>query len=93
MIVPENPAGILPRLLLVGLFDDFHVGAHFRRAAEGLGWPFTLCDAGEAHARSRWLRALFWRGAGRRPVYLRRFGRSVVEQCRRDQPTHMVVTT
>lgn len=92
MIEPEKVTGISPRLLLVGYFEEFHVGAHFRRAAEVLGWPFTTCDASEAHARSRWLRALFWRAAGRRPVHLRRFGRSVVEACRRERPTHLVAT-
>lgn len=81
-----------PRLVLVGNPATFHVGAHFRRAAQSLGWQVELLNANEAFAGPAPLAKLNWWLRGRRPTRLRAFGRRVVAACR-DHTASWLLTT
>lgn len=78
-------------MLIVGNPEEFHVGAHFRRDAESLGWAVTFCDIRAAYRAPRLVRAFWWR-CGRRPPRLRSFSREVLCRCRAEQPTHVLTT-
>jgi spore maturation protein CgeB len=80
------------RLLLVGNPLDYHVGAHFRAAAEDLGWPCELVDTRKASSSNRWVNRLFYRGFSKRPARLRRFAEAVLEECRSFRPQALLST-
>ena len=80
-----------PRVLVVGNPEEFHVGAHFRRAAQSLGWEASLCDSRSAYDGPRWLRSLLWR-CGHRPQRLGRFSQDVLAACQTLRPTHLLAT-
>ncbi len=80
------------RLLLVGFFEYFHVGAMLRRAVPSLGIPATFCDATPAHPAAWLIQRINWRFRDRRPVNLLAFSEAVVEQCKAYRPDIMLVT-
>lgn len=79
-------------MVLVGNPEEFHVGAHLRRAALALGFCVQLCDVREAFGGRRWLRQVNWRFRGHRPTRLRDFSRYVVETCRNFEPEYLIAT-
>jgi len=80
------------KLLVVGNPADFHVGAHFRRAAESLGWPVVFSDVRVAYGTGRLVRSLFFHCFGRRPVRLGAFSRLVRQVAREEGCTHLLAT-
>lgn len=79
------------RVLVVGVPEEFHVGAHFVRAAPHVGCEVSLEDSSGAYGRPRLLQSLVWR-INRRPLHLRKFGRRVIDACRRERPSHLLAT-
>jgi hypothetical protein len=79
-------------LLLVGNPEPHHVGAHLLAAAGALGVSAELVDARRAHAGPRWLRALGWRLAGRRPPRLGATSAEVARRCRSARPACLLTT-
>ena len=80
-----------PHILIVGNPEEFHVGAHFQRAARLLGWNVSFCDTRCAYDGPQWARALLWH-CSRRPLRLDRFSQEVLEACLRRKPTHLLTT-
>lgn len=85
-------SNVLRGMVIVGNPEPFHLGAHLLRAACGLGWPTELVDTQRAYTGSRWLRALLWRLAGRRPARLHAFSREVEAACMGTKCTHLLTT-
>jgi len=83
---------VTERLLLVGNFESFHVGAHFKNAASALGLHTECLDARPAYSAPALIRKFNWWCRGRRPTRLHSFGAGVVETCRRFQP-HSILAT
>ncbi len=81
-----------PRLLIVGDPQDFHLGGHFRDAAEQLGIAVRVCDTRAAYNAPPIVRRLSWRVLGHRPPRLNAFSAEVVRACVRWQPTHLLAT-
>jgi glycosyltransferase involved in cell wall biosynthesis len=80
------------RLVLVGIPEEHHVGAHLLAAAGQLGWEATLMDTREAHSRNLWVNRLFHRLLNRRPAHLNRFSKRLVELCRKSGPELLLAT-
>jgi hypothetical protein len=80
------------RLLLVGVFDPMHVGAHLRDAAIARGWTVEAGDATEAYTAPRWRQRVHWWLRGRRPARLREFSAAVVDRARRRRPDLLLST-
>lgn len=80
------------RLLIVGNPEAFHVGAHFRDAAETLGIPVVVQDTRAAFDAPAWERTLAWRLRGHRPPRLEAFSAQVVRACAEFHPTHVLTT-
>jgi spore maturation protein CgeB len=79
-------------LLIVGFGEPGHMGSYLAAAARQLGLDCKVIDAGRADARSRLVRAFYWRFLDRRPVWLRRFSAEVMERCIAIKPD-VVLTT
>ena len=91
---PERRNGAPPfcgTLLIVGQPREFHIGAHFVRAANTLGIEVLILDMDRAFSAPRVVRFLWWRW-DRRPVHLRRFSQAVVERCRQLRPRWLLTT-
>src|SRR5215211_2967138 len=86
------PDLVTERLLLIGNFESFHVGAHFKNAANALGLQTECLDVGRAYSAPALIRKFNWWCRGRRPTHLRSFGGQLVETCRRFQP-HCILST
>jgi spore maturation protein CgeB len=80
------------RLLLVGNPEPFHIGAHFRDAAEELGIPIALCDMRQAFAASALEQRITWHLLGKRPPRLEGFSAQVLRTCQEFHPTHLLTT-
>lgn len=80
------------KLLIVGNPDPTHVGGHFLRAAEGLGWNVSLLNANDAYAGPLWIKRVCWHLLKRRPLRLGRFSDDVVARSRVERPD-LVLTT
>lgn len=87
-----SPIPLRTRMVIVGNFEDIHVGHHLARAAEALGLTVSRCDTRDAFRGPRWLVRLSWRFLGRRPLALRRFSQLVFETCTATGPTYLVAT-
>jgi spore maturation protein CgeB len=83
---------MLQRLLLIGNSAEFHVGAHFRRAAESLDLATEMFDNQEAFAGPAPLVKFNWWLRGHRPTRLRHFGRRIVTACREHAPDWVLTT-
>ena len=70
------------RLLIIGNPGSYHVGAHFRSAATALGLEVEILDSANAYGKNIWLNRIFKLLFRRRLIFLGRFGREVVAQCR-----------
>lgn len=79
-------------LLLVGNPAEFHVGAHFHRAAESLGLATEMFDAREAFAGPTPLVKFNWWLRGHRPARLREFERRAMSACGKCAPAWMLTT-
>jgi spore maturation protein CgeB len=79
-------------LVLVGNPDASHVGAHLKRAAEGLGLETVVCDVTEAYDGPVWRNRVNWWMRGRLPTRLRAFSAKVLETCRDVRPTWLLTT-
>jgi spore maturation protein CgeB len=79
-------------LLLVGNPDASHVGAHLKRAAEGLGLETVACDVTEAYDGPLWRNRVNWWMRGRLPTRLQAFSAKVLETCRDVRPTWLLTT-
>src|SRR5438445_158731 len=86
IVTPEHR-----HILIVGNPEEFHVGAHFERAAQSLGWDVSFCDLRAAYAGPGWARAISWKW-GRRPIALTRFSQEVLATCDRNRPTAVLTT-
>src|SRR5438552_17917359 len=80
-----------PHILIAGNPEEFHVGAHFQRAAYSLGWGVSFSDVRCAYAGSEWARALLWRCC-HRPLRLARFSKEVLAACCRHKPALLLTT-
>jgi spore maturation protein CgeB len=80
------------RLLLVGNPEEYHVGAHLKRAAESMGIDVSFCDVREAYEGSSIKQKVNWWLRGRRPVYLQQFSAKVLETCRDVRPDWLLTT-
>ncbi len=80
------------RLLLVGFFQHFHVGAMLRRAVPSLGISAQFCDATPVNQASWLIQHINWRFRDRRPSNISSFSDSLVEMCAVYRPEIMVVT-
>jgi spore maturation protein CgeB len=80
------------KLLIVGIPEECHVGAHLLVAAGQLGLEAKLFDARQAHSRNVWVNRIFHRGLNRRPAHLNRFSEKLVELCRESRPDLLLVT-
>jgi spore maturation protein CgeB len=83
---------VTERLLLIGNFESFHVGAHFKNGASTLGLQTECLDIARAYSAPALIRKFNWWCRGRRPTRLHSFAAEVVENCRRFQP-HCILTT
>ena len=86
MLSPED------LLVIVGNRGGTNVGESLHRAAMRIGCRVHYFDAREAAGEGRIVRAASWRFAGRRPPFLRRFSRSVVERCAGLRPVAAIAT-
>lgn len=80
------------RLLIIGNPRPTHVGQHFLRAAQSLGWSVEILDVNAAYEAPLWLRRFFWHLFGHRPVHLEAFSDSVITTCRDFKPDLVLVT-
>src|SRR5215472_12483203 len=62
------------KLLIVGFAQAGHMGSYLASAARQLGLDFQIADAGDANARSRIGRSIYWHAHGKRPARLDQFG-------------------
>jgi len=79
------------RLLIGGNPEEFHVGAHFRDAANGLGIAVEMCDTRAAFDAPALWRKMMWR-VDRRPPQLEAFGAHMLRACAEFRPTHLLAT-
>ena len=79
-------------LVLVGNPDASHVGAHLKRAAEGLGLETVVCDVTEAYDGPVWRNRVNWWMRGRLPTRFQAFSAKVLETCRDVRPTWLLTT-
>ena len=80
------------RLLIIGNPRPTHVGQHFLRAAQSLGWSVEILDVNAAYEAPLWLRRVFWHLFGHRPVHLEAFSDSVITTCSEFKPDLVLVT-
>jgi spore maturation protein CgeB len=73
------------RLLIVGNPSPEHVGSHLYTAAVSIGMDATVHDVRLADKGPRWVVAAAWR-FDRRPLRLRRYGKSLLQRCAELQP-------
>ncbi|MCI0391795.1 MAG: glycosyltransferase [Acidobacteria bacterium] len=79
-------------LLIVGIPEPIHVGAHLLQAARALGLPVDLRDSNIAFAAPWPLAKFNWWLRGHRPSRLGDFSRQVVEACQNLRPKWMIST-
>jgi len=79
-------------IVIVGHFDEGHVGRHLAAGGAGLGLAVERCDTRQAFSGSRWLRRMSWHLLGRRPPALRRFSEGVLRTCASARPAVLVAT-
>jgi len=87
-----NGADGAARLLIVGIPEPGHVGAHLLQAAEELGVDARLLDSREAWRGPRWLRRIHWHLFDKCPTALGPFGRYVLETCSVFKPRVLLCT-
>ena len=87
----QNSAGA-GALLIVGNPAIFHIGAHFRRAAEELSIPVELCDTRPTFDAPWPVVQWNWRVRGHRPPGLSNFSRQVLSQCQALRPRWLLAT-
>jgi hypothetical protein len=80
------------KLLLVGIPDPVHVGAHLKTAAKELSINCMLADIRNADRGSELRRKIHWRLFGHRPTGMRRFNDEVFETCRAFLPNYLIAT-
>jgi spore maturation protein CgeB len=80
------------KLLIVGNPSAEHVGSHFYQAAQALGIEAAIYDTRMASQGPRWLGALYWRLAGRRPPRLRRYEKGLLERSRETGASLVIAT-
>jgi spore maturation protein CgeB len=69
------------KLLIVGIPAPEHVGSHLCCAAQAMGLEAAIYDSRMAFQGPRWLVAVSWRLAHRRPVRIRQFEKDLMKQC------------
>jgi spore maturation protein CgeB len=79
-------------LMIVGQEGATNIGDSLRRAAAGLGWGVAFCDASEAYAHGAFLQRFLWHFAGRRPLRMARFNRSVEAAVKHARPLALIST-
>lgn len=79
-------------VVLVGPRGGTHIAGCFERAAAGLGLAPRLVDARRAMDAPALVRRLNWWLRGRRPTWLRWFGREVVEAARATGARRVIAT-
>jgi spore maturation protein CgeB len=80
------------KVAIVGRFSGAHLAGSLARAAERLGVETIRLDTAEAAGGPRWLGALRWRLADRRPPRLDRFSAGVVDRCVEARPDVLIAT-
>jgi len=68
--------------LIIGNPEPFHVGAHFFKASNSLGFDTKILDTNEAFSGSRLIQSALWRFWGHLPQRLGSFGNRVVMECK-----------
>lgn len=74
------------KVLIIGNRDGTNIAGCFERAAPELRLDVRVVESRLATEAPLWLRRFNWWIRGRRPTWLHRFGRSVVELCRTWRP-------
>lgn len=74
------------RLLIVGNRSGSNIGGCFERAAIELGIPVSVVEASLGTAAPRLVQFFAWRVLGKRPIFLNRFSRQLLEICERWRP-------
>jgi spore maturation protein CgeB len=80
------------KLLLIGNAGEVHVGAHLRRALEGMEIAAEFCNAEEAFGGPTWQCRMNWWLRGHRPSRLRQFSERVLRICHDFRPAAMLTT-
>jgi spore maturation protein CgeB len=77
------------RLLLAANPSPEHVGSHLYKAAVSMGMEAAVHDVRSAAEGPRWAAAVSWR-LDRRPLRIRRYGKSLIERCAQFQPRAVI---
>lgn len=80
------------RLLIAGNPEEFHMGAHFRDAAESLGIPVQVEDSRAAFDAPALERRIAWRLRGHLPPRLESYRKQVAAACAEFRATHLLAT-
>jgi spore maturation protein CgeB len=82
----------LKKLAIVGAFEGTHVGASLARAAARLCLDTIAFDVADAAHGNRYLRALCWHIADRRPPHLGWYSARIVDSCTTARPDILIAT-
>jgi spore maturation protein CgeB len=80
------------KVAIVGALDGTHLGASLARAASRLSLETIVFDVADAAGGNRYLQALSWRFADRRPLHLGRFSAAIVDACKLAKPDILIAT-
>lgn len=79
-------------LLLCGIPERFHVGAHLLAASRVLGLSTEMVDANAAYRAPALTVKYNWWLRGRRPAQIRAFSRELLQKCRHLRPRWLLTT-
>ncbi len=80
------------KILIVGFSKPGHMGSYLAAAAGQLKLRYNIVDASEAESGNRILQSFYWHVCGKRPAYLNRFAKRVLDICAATRPD-VVITT
>jgi spore maturation protein CgeB len=83
---------VTKKVAILGAFGGTHIGASFLRGTVDLGIETVKLDDRDADCGNRFLRALLWRFADRRPLHLNRFSAEVIARCAEAMPDVLIAT-
>jgi len=88
----SSPVSLLPRLLIVGYTEPFHVGFHLYQAAQQAGIEAKIINAQTAYQSSWLLSRINWRFRNHRPAHLDSFSQNLLQHCIEYKPDVVLVT-
>src|SRR5262245_32919079 len=80
------------KLLIIGFTQPGHMGNYLASAARQLGLDYQIIDASGAMASSRIVRRFYWHMCGKRPTWLRQYGKQVLATCAEMRPDVVLST-